>query len=116
MLIKNGNDFSCVTMDNADRSIAVRRYLSSLIFSYMDTDSNFQLSYKELNSEQLSLRLPMFSHTACQLLDLLWYEDVLYPDGLLSFDEFHTAFSEFCCLCLATFCFWNVHVCEYVAI
>ena len=63
------------------------------MFSYMDMNTDYQLSSKELRARQESERFGDLNDV-CQLTDLIWYDDLIDADAHLSLDEFEQAFSE----------------------
>ena len=85
------------------------------MFSYLDMNTDYQLSYQELKTRQHSEHFEKLNDV-CQLTDLIWYDDVIDADALLSLDEFEQAFSECCTYTLVFFllCFLCVCVCVCV--
>ena len=60
------------------------------MFSYLDMNTDYQLSYQELKTRQHSEHFEKLNDV-CQLTDLIWYDDVIDADALLSLDEFEQA-------------------------
>ena len=80
------------------------------MFSYLDMNTDYQLSYQELKTRQHSEHFEKLNDV-CQLTDLIWYDDVIDADALLSLDEFEQAFSECCTYALfSLFVLWFVCV------
>ncbi|KAL8580581.1 hypothetical protein ACOMHN_046784 [Nucella lapillus] len=70
-----------------------RDYLTNLMFSYLDMNTDYQLSYQELKSRQRSEQFG-YLNDVCELTDLIWYDDKENTDGRLSLDEFEQAFNN----------------------
>ncbi|XP_076455873.1 follistatin-related protein 5-like isoform X2 [Babylonia areolata] len=88
--------FYCKRFQEPDCKLEVkeeRDYLTSLMFSYLDMNTDYQLSYEELTTRQKSEEFGDISDI-CQLTDLIWYDDKLNADGRLSLDEFEQAFNN----------------------
>ena len=63
------------------------------MFSYFDMNTDYQLSCDELKSRQETEQFGQLSD-ACELMDLIWFDDLLNADGRLSLDEFEQAFCK----------------------
>ncbi|XP_076460170.1 uncharacterized protein LOC143293140 [Babylonia areolata] len=88
--------FYCRRFQEPDCKLEVkeeRDYLSNLLFSYLDMDTNYYVSFHELRTRQNSPHLPQLS-PVCDLTDLIWNDDVSDIDGRLSLQEFGQAFAH----------------------
>ncbi|KAL8563543.1 hypothetical protein ACOMHN_025397 [Nucella lapillus] len=88
--------FYCQRFQEPDCKLEVkeeRDYLSNLLFSYLDMNTDYQVSFRELRTRQASPHLPQLS-PACDLTDLIWNDDVQDIDGQLSLQEFAEAFAH----------------------
>lgn len=87
--------FHCKRFQEPDCKLEVqeeRDYLTNLMFSYLDMNTDYQLSYEELKSRQRSEQFGKLNDI-CELTDLIWYDDKDNADGRLSLDEFEKAFN-----------------------
>lgn len=87
--------FYCKRFEEPDCKLELREereYLSTLMFSYFDKNTDYELDHAELEAKQKQEKFADFG-TVCALTDLIWYDDTMNADGQLSLDEFIAAFN-----------------------
>ncbi|XP_070186937.1 follistatin-related protein 5-like isoform X2 [Littorina saxatilis] len=88
--------FHCKRFEEPNCKLEVkeeREYLTNLMFSYLDINTDYQLSYEELKTRQKTENFDDIN-SVCGLTDLIWYDDILNADARLSLDEFEQAFNQ----------------------